>query len=168
MFDSLAKKRILNKDKGVNKVVGNLRQRCEVQLILYLSPEGINLLDGDGQYNNPLGWWKENTGRFDLVAAVAHAFLSMPATSAPSERAWSRSANVLILTAKRNRLNSELASGIVFVRENIKILDKHYDAVTLGGTSALPRELAGIPVMLGNDDDEEFDAGQDDVLEAFA
>ena len=51
-------------------------------------------------------------------------------------------------------MNSELASGIMFVKGNIKILGKHYEAVTSGSKLALPRELAGIPVV--KDDEEDF------------
>ena len=57
-------------------------------------------------------------------SGVGEGFLTIPATSAPSERVWSQSANVI--TTKRARLDETIASGIMFVKENVRVLSKHY------------------------------------------
>ena len=55
------------------------------------------------------------------------SFLAIPATSVPSERTWSRDAEVL--TAKRAMFLSEVASGTMFLKENVEVARKHYQTV---------------------------------------
>ena len=50
--------------------------------------------------------------------------LAIPATSAPSERIWSRAARVL--TVKRNRMSEEVTSAMMYCRENRELLHKYY------------------------------------------
>ena len=54
------------------------------------------------------------------MAELAKEYLCPPATSAPSERVWSRAAR--LLTAKRSRLNSQVSSDMMFVHENLHVL----------------------------------------------
>lgn len=55
---------------------------------------------------NPLKWWKENEVRFPILAMLAKSYLSVPATSTPSERLFSVAGN--IVTKKRASLTSEI------------------------------------------------------------
>jgi len=55
---------------------------------------------------------------------LAVKYLAIPATSAPSERIWSRAARVL--TAKRNKLSEEVSSAIMYCKENRELLHKYY------------------------------------------
>lgn len=55
---------------------------------------------------------------------MAIAYLSIPATSAPSERVWNRA--VVVLITKCSCLSEGVSSGIMFVKENLAILGKHY------------------------------------------
>ena len=64
------------------------------------------LMDEDDEYTDPLAWWKANAVKYDILAMVARKFLAAPATSAPSERIWSRAA--LILTLRRSQLKDDL------------------------------------------------------------
>jgi hypothetical protein len=48
----------------------------------------------------------------------------VPATSAPSERIWSRAARVL--TVKRNRMKEDVTAAMMYCREYKHILHKHY------------------------------------------
>ena len=48
-------------------------------------------------YNCPLSWWKTAAHRFKNFKSLAVKYLAIPATSAPSERIWSRAARVLIV-----------------------------------------------------------------------
>ena len=122
--------------------------------------KGTDIRDADGNYTNPLEWWrvKESENQIFIVAWVAQAYLSIPATSAPSERIWSIAAQ--ILTAKRARLSEDVTSGIMFVKQNLEVLRKHYPTLTKKMEDALPLELSGLPDL-----DEKvlacIDAGQD-------
>ena len=141
-----------------------IRINCERELALYLAAKDIKVKDANGNYVNPLEWWAKHDGLYDILAQLAVAFLSIPATSAPSERIWSRSSQVL--TIRRARLNEEVASGIMFVKENLVILRKHYSALTKDQKDALPLEISGLPKP-----DDTFlasvDAGQDTVYKNF-
>ncbi len=63
---------------------------------------------GKTVYNRPLSWWKSSAHRFKNFESLAVKYLAIPATSAPSERIWSRAARVL--TVKRNRMSEEVNS----------------------------------------------------------
>jgi len=75
-------------------------------------------------YNCPLDWWKTSAHRFKNFERLAVKYLAIPATSAPSERIWSRAARVL--TAKRNKLSEEVSSAIMYCKENRELLHKYY------------------------------------------
>ena len=71
---------------------------CERELdTLLIDPSFLQfeMLDDDGEFTDPLKWWKENQNKYPTAAGVAKEYLATPATSAPSERVWSRSARVL-------------------------------------------------------------------------
>ena len=87
---------------------------------------------------------------------IDEGFLTIPATSAPSKRVWSQSANVI--TTKRASLDGTIASGIMFVKENVRVLRKHYTLLTKNDKNALPLAQSGIPVP---DDELVMDVGQD-------
>ena len=87
------------------------------------------MLDADGNFTDPLKWWKKNETKYTTVAGLTKEYLATPATSAPSERVWSRVARVL--TAKRSRLKEELVSRMMFVQENRKLLHKYFKQIAL-------------------------------------
>ena len=68
--------------------------------------------------------WKTSAHRFKNLERLAVKYLAIPATSAPSERIWSRAARVL--TAKRNRLSEEVSSAMMYCKENRELLHKYY------------------------------------------
>lgn len=63
-------------------------------------------------FNNPLPWWKENSYRFPLVAALARQMLAIPATSAQSERLFSKAGQ--IVTDRRSSLGSDNVELLLF------------------------------------------------------
>ena len=70
--------------------------------------------------NNPLDWWKLNACRFPNVAKLARAVLSIPATSAPSERVFSTAGRTI--TAERARMLPEHADDLVFLHDNYRAI----------------------------------------------
>ncbi|XP_077308604.1 E3 SUMO-protein ligase ZBED1-like [Lithobates pipiens] len=69
---------------------------------------------------NLLKWWKENEKRFPILAMLAKSYLSVPATSTPSERLFSVAGN--IVTKKRASLTSaEHVYMLTFLHCNAKI-----------------------------------------------
>jgi len=58
-----------------------------------------------GSSENPLKWWRENAPLYPRVASLAKKYLGIPATSAPSERAFSTASNVD--SRHRGRLDPE-------------------------------------------------------------
>ena len=107
----------------------NLLNQCQVEMEAYLADQGIKLRKKDNkkEYNDPLDWWKQHENKYPTVAALAEKFLCIPASSAPSERIWSRTSQVVSI--RRACLGEDVASGIVFVKENMEILKKYYTEV---------------------------------------
>jgi len=108
----------------------SIRIRCEAQLAAYELRDKMPMRNGDGKFNDPLKFWKEAASQFPELAKLAQEYLSIPATSAPSERVWSRAARVL--SAKRARLDPTVTSSIMFVQENSTLIRKHWDELMPG------------------------------------
>ena len=70
--------------------------------------------------NNPLDWWKLNACRFPNVAKLARAVLSIPATSAPSERVFSTAGRTI--SVERARMLPEHADDLVFLHDNYRAI----------------------------------------------
>ena len=74
-------------------------------------------------YSNTLTFWNTCiTERLQLLSILARAILSVPATSAGSERSFSQLGNTL--TAKRSRLAPNMAGDLMLVKEGNKHLFK--------------------------------------------
>ena len=68
--------------------------------------------------NNALFWWSENEKRFPCLSRLAKKYLAIPATSVPSERAFSTAG--LTITKQRAALESATADAIIFLNKNLK------------------------------------------------
>ena len=83
-------------------------------------------------------------------------FLAIPAASAPSERVWSRASQVLSI--RRANLSPDVATRIMFARENLLFIYKYYEELT--GKSIAQAHLPGC-------EEEEGDVEQDDNMLLF-
>jgi len=64
-----------------------------------------------------LQWWAANAHLYPATAAVAKQFLSIPATSAQSERQFSAAGR--LITKLRARLDPERVDTLIFLYENM-------------------------------------------------
>ncbi|XP_069821004.1 E3 SUMO-protein ligase ZBED1-like [Dendropsophus ebraccatus] len=87
------------------------REAIEIELKSYLQA-----LDVEGEAD-PLMWWRLHQANFPRVANLAKKYLCIPATSAPSERAFSTSGN--IVTCHRSALKPETVDKLVFLAKNL-------------------------------------------------
>ncbi|XP_056144388.1 zinc finger BED domain-containing protein 4-like [Lampris incognitus] len=90
----------------------------EDELHLYLKEPVIDRRKGD-----PLQWWRQNDGRFKLLAKQARKFLCAPPSSVPSERIFSEVS--AIYESKRSRLTGEHAE-LCFLHHNLVLLNWDY------------------------------------------
>ena len=62
---------------------------------------------------DPLLWWKQNASIFPLIKTVAKVYLSVVATSVPSERLFSKAGE--LISTKRNRLKPKNINMMLFL-----------------------------------------------------
>lgn len=68
--------------------------------------------------SDPLAWWRENRVTFPKLSVMARDILSIPATSTPSERAFSSARHLLPFT--RNRMNATSIEACMIVKNSLK------------------------------------------------
>ena len=83
--------------------------------------------DNEGDFNDALKYWAANESQSPELAQLAKEFLTIPATSAPSERVWLRAARVI--RAKRSRLNPDVTARMMFAQDNSEIIHEHWKAL---------------------------------------
>lgn len=87
------------------------RETVEHELSSYLQSVCIES-DAD-----PLKWWKEHEVAFPALSNLAKKYLSVPATSSPSERVFSCSGN--IVTCHRASLKPDNVDRLIFLAQNL-------------------------------------------------
>lgn len=88
-------------------------QAVEAELNSYLQSANA---DSD---TNPLEWWKTHCTAYPKVSLLAKRYLCIPATSSPSERAFSTGGN--IVTCHRAALKPDAVDRLVFLAKNLTI-----------------------------------------------
>ena len=78
----------------------------------------LPLEDSEGEENDPLLWWKKNQDVFPSLAKLARIYLAIPATSAPTERIFSRAS--LVINRLRSRLTPANARMAIFLKSNLE------------------------------------------------
>jgi hypothetical protein len=67
---------------------------------------------------DPFAWWATNKAQYPTLHKIAIKYLSIPATSVPSERLFSDANN--LVTSQRARLDSSIINRIMFLKRNRK------------------------------------------------
>mmetsp|Transcript_18751 Transcript_18751/g.26718 ORF Transcript_18751/g.26718 Transcript_18751/m.26718 type:complete len:396 (-) Transcript_18751:45-1232(-) len=135
-----------------------IRIRCEVQLVAYERSDALPMQDAENNFTDPLKYWKKNAPHSPELAKLAQEYLSIPATSAPSERIWSRAARVI--TAKRSCIDPAVTSSIMFVQENSNLIHEHWN--DLMPNQSLNEFLLPPPFRDIDEDGNPIDAGLDE------
>jgi len=92
----------------------NRKTSPEVEFESYLRLSPVDL------HTNPLHWWKLNSAQYPVLAKLAKKFLTIPATSASSERVFSSAGNTV--TAKRSCLSAEHVDLLISTHQNSRYL----------------------------------------------
>ncbi|XP_050960772.1 E3 SUMO-protein ligase ZBED1 [Labeo rohita] len=69
--------------------------------------------------SDPLEWWRLQCSHFPRISRLAKKYLCIPATSSPSERAFSTGGN--IVTSSRASLKPENVDRLVFLAKNLNV-----------------------------------------------
>ncbi|KAI7789530.1 putative zinc finger BED domain-containing protein 1-like [Triplophysa rosa] len=102
---------VVSASAATTSASSSLKEAIEGELKGYLStPNAESEVD-------PLGWWKVHEANFPRVSQLARKYLRIPATSAPSERAFSTGGN--IVTCQRATLKPDKVNQLVFLSKNL-------------------------------------------------
>jgi hAT family C-terminal dimerisation region len=70
---------------------------------------------------DPYLWWSANKNQYPFLHKLAMKYISIPATSVPSERLFSDAKN--LITPQRTRLDSYLINQLMFLKRNREYVD---------------------------------------------
>ncbi|CAG8737762.1 5491_t:CDS:2 [Rhizophagus irregularis] len=70
---------------------------------------------------DPYLWWSTNKNQYPVLHKLAMKYLSIPATSMPSERLFSDAKN--LITSLRTRLSSSVINQLMFLKRNREYID---------------------------------------------
>jgi hypothetical protein len=87
-------------------------QSAKREVEIYLDLESTVVLSEE----QSLSWWRDHKNQFPIIAELARKWLSVTATSTPSERVFSDCG--LALTAKRSRMKGNVLQDQIMIRRN--------------------------------------------------
>ena len=114
-------------------------------------------------------WWKNHENVLPLLSKLAKKVLTIPASSAKSERVFSCGGN--FVTAKRNKMGSKKVEELILIKENKKQIEEYKEECKDQFKSKdLPEEPfrnISVDTVIANlaNDDEEEDMFEVEVLE---
>ena len=116
-----------------------------------------------------LNWWKKVAPTLPILANFARSVLAIPASSAKSERVFSKGGN--IVTRKRTRLNPKKVEEIVIIQENVKMVNNFLKKTSYDVKKTGVNGFAGIDIkeIVKHYDEEQYsqEEDSDDGAEAF-
>jgi len=95
-------------------------QLIDGELARYKQERPLLDIDADGNPGDPLAWWKAHEALYPHISSLAKKLLSIPATSAASERLFSAAG--LTIRAHRASLLPEMAEMLVFCKANWNVV----------------------------------------------
>lgn len=97
---------------------GSIDDDIKQEIKCYRKEQKVPLFSGTtGKFTDVLQWWKYNQCHYPMLASLARILLCIPATSAPSERIFSKAS--LIISKKRGRTDPETAGNLIFLNETL-------------------------------------------------
>ncbi len=103
---------LLGKRKAQSSNPVPKRIRADTEVARYLQEEALDL------HSDPIAWWRDNQARFPLLSKVGRKYMTICATSAPSERVFSKAGN--IVSPLRSSLKPNKVNMLVFLACNMK------------------------------------------------
>ena len=102
---------ILEKMLQKKKKSNNLRTFNEIDEYLSVTVEPSNI--------NPCDWWKHHQLQYPILSKIAKDYISIPATSVPSEQAFSKSGE--LINKRRNRLGDSSIEACMCLNSWLKL-----------------------------------------------
>ena len=134
MFDDLIAS---NKQQHASTDNSNINNACHAELSRYRLEVSLPIFCAkSGSFTDPLQWWETRKHQYPTLFELSLRYLSIPATSAPSERLWSLASK--IVSVGRARLESTVVGDLMFIKENSILMNKHFYALT-GEARILPK-----------------------------
>ena len=110
IFKKMVAKKRASHTQGESREV--IKQNLQKEFSIFCNDD---LLEPD---KSPFDWWKRNCRLYPNVSKLAQTYLSIPATSVPSERLFSKAG--LVITNRRSCLEPNFAEQLVFLGHNLK------------------------------------------------
>lgn len=101
----------------VNQPVTTMFDRAENEIMVY-----ENLTVPLSDEFDVLSWWEVNKLQFPLLGNLSKRIFAIPASSAPSERAFSGARN--LITEKRSQLSPHIVNDLMVVNRNLSHIDE--------------------------------------------
>ena len=98
-------------EKEANSVGHGCKNSAEIMVEMYLKKPVLSHIE----HIHPLTYWKEKKPLWPCLADLACKYLSIPPSSAASERLFSSAADVI--SQERNRILSEKAEMLLFLKK---------------------------------------------------